>query len=225
MRALTPILVLLLPSCANLSMSRSGFLDDYEQLENAPEHEVTFIPDEVDLWISDEGHAFDSVYVEEITYLEPDETKHVPDAEGRARLEHVFGNYLRRHLGESFEVVEEPRPSSAIVRAAITDVNPSSVWINVVGVILAVPFDMGGISGEMEIRTADGDPVVAMTAVRDGTPFLVFECFQQYGHAYHGMQKWSKVLKEILDASARDPEPLAYESPGPGVAVAPAQPK
>ena len=56
---------------------------------------------------------------------------------------------------------------------------------------------MGGISGEMELQ--DGmskETLVAMVAHRDGSPFLIFECLMPYGHAQHGMKKWSKILAE-----------------------------
>ena len=98
-----------------------------------------------------------------------------------------------------FEIIDEPRPGAARVRLAITDVNPSSVWVNVVGIVLVVPPDMGGVSGEMEIVDAEtGERLVAMTATREGTPFLLIECFIRHGHACHGVKKWAGELSRLM---------------------------
>lgn len=198
------LLLFLLPSCASLSVSRSGFLDDYSRLERANDREVAFIPDEVWLWAAEE-HAIGSIYIEPVVYLQPEDTKHVPDEEGVEWLTTAFENYLRRGLDDSYEIVDEPRADTAIVRAAVTDVNPSNIWLNTVAVIVAVACDMGGVAGEIEVvSAATGERIAAMTAVRDGTPFLVIECFQRYGHAYHGMMKWGRELRDVLDERRRD---------------------
>ena len=77
--------------------------------------------------------------------------------------------------------------------------NPSNVWVNIVGIILVVPPDMGGISGEMEVvDSASGERLAAMTATREGTPFLVLECFTKHGHAHHGVKKWARDLACLL---------------------------
>ena len=89
------------------------------------------------------------------------------------------------------------------MRAAITDLDRSIVWINIVGIIVAVPVDYGGIAGELEIVDASGERMIAMAAHRDGTMFLVIECFMKWGHARHGMKKWAKLLARTVD-EARD---------------------
>ena len=187
-------------SCATLSMNESGFLEDYDRLENAPEQTVTFIPDEIQLYRDANRHSLDSLWIAPIEVRLTDDSDVELDDEDTRDLKQAFENYLKRNLGESYEIVDEPRESTGIVRAAITDVDPSSVLANIVGIILVVPFDMGGISAEMEITSSStGTAIVAMKACRGGTPFLVIECFQRWGHAYHGMHKWTLQLRELLD--------------------------
>ena len=83
--------------------------------------------------------------------------------------------------------------------------NPSNVPINIIGVIVALPVDMGGVSGEVELQDGgSGQRLLAMTAHRDGSPLLIFECLTTYGHARHGMKKWSKLLAKITRENRGD---------------------
>ncbi len=186
--------------CARLSMAETGFLADYSLLEPAPERTVAFVPDEVILYRAPGPRIVDSLLIEPVEIRPAEDAKIELSDDDRERLVNAFGNYLERNLGKSYPIVEEAGEHTAVVRAAITDVDPSSVLWNIVGIIVAVPVDMGGISGEVEIHHArTGDPLVMMKACRAGTPFLAVECFQRWGHAYHGMMKWSRELVDVLD--------------------------
>ena len=121
------------------------------------------------------------------------------DEDDEEHLTQAFEKRLRNALEDDFEIVGEPRPETLRIRAAITEADPSWVWLNIVGVILVVPPDMGGISAEVEVLDAlTGERLIAMTARRDGTVFLLLECFSTWGHARHGMKKWSRILASIL---------------------------
>lgn len=193
-------LVLLTTACANTQMGRTGFLDDYESLQPAPERHVWGVPDEIDLWVHPQlaEREYDAVVIDDVVY-QPHDGESVLDDDEREHLTDGFKMRLARELGESFEVLEAPRAGAVRVRAAIVDVNHSRPWLNIIGVILLVPPDMGGIAAEMEVLDAtSGERLVAMTATRDGTPFLLWETFFTWGHARHGMYKWGVELREIL---------------------------
>jgi hypothetical protein len=193
--------LLCLASCANLSVTQTGFLDDYDTLAEAPDHEVTFIPDEIELFQVDDlaERGYDAVLIEPAVYRPTADPRVGLEPEEIDELRADFDATLRETLGERFEIVEQPRPGAVRVRAAITDVATSNVPINVVMVILLVPTDMGGISGELELRDAMTDErLLAMSAYREGTPFLILECFSRFGHARHGMLKWSRKLRDLL---------------------------
>ena len=203
MRPFHPLLLALvasLASCANLSMPRTGFLDDYDSLESSAEHRVWGVPDEVDIWIAEDlAGKYDSVIVEPTVYELQDGAKHDPPAEKIASLTEFFDEELKRVLGRDLDIVTTPGPRTARVRAAISEVHPVNIWLNIVGLIVLVPPDMGGIAGELEIVDATtGSRQLAMTAVREGTPFLVLECFTKYGHARHGMYKWARLVRSEL---------------------------
>ena len=197
------VLAPLLASCANLSSPRTGFLDDYSTLERASEEEVWGVPDEIHLERApDLAGRFDAVIVDPVAYRAVEDPGHEPDADAIEGLRNDYRRILVDVLGEELEVVTVPGPRTARVRASIAEVNPSNIWINWLGVILVVPPDMGGISGELEVLDAStGERALAMTAVREGTPFLLFECFTKYGHARHGMKKWARGLRSMLAAS------------------------
>ena len=111
-----------------------------------------------------------------------------------------FHEILVNRFGDRYAVTESADSETLVLRTAITDVDHVLVWLNIVGVVLVVPPDMGGISGEMEILDgASGERLIAMAAHRDGTPFLIFECFTRFGHARHGMKKWAKLLLKSVE--------------------------
>jgi hypothetical protein len=186
--------------CAKMKLTQTGFLPDYSQLKAAPDKEVSGVPDEVLFYEANgvDWSKYQSVLIEPVVYR-PAEGAPELSAKQQAGLSEKFQHHFSKaYTKQGFTVVNKPGTDTIRVRAAYTDVNKSNVLINVVMVILAVPVDMGGISGEMELLDAStGEQLVAMTAHRDGTPFLLFECFTPFGHAKHGMKKWSRQLANI----------------------------
>ena len=198
------VVALLAGACAGTHMGQSGFLDDYSTLEPADQYLKASIPDDMLLYVHPEVHerGYDAVMIDPVVHVPLEGTKVHADEEDVEHLTRAFEERLRIVLGEEYEIVEEPRPGAVRIRAAITEADPSWVWLNVVGVILIVPPDMGGISAEIEVLDAmTGERLIAMTARRDGTVFLLIECFMTWGHARHGMKKWSHILRRILDGS------------------------
>ncbi|MFT5291473.1 MAG: hypothetical protein ACI8QS_002063 [Planctomycetota bacterium] len=192
---------LLLASCANVPLTETGFLGDYSDLKPAPEAEVWGIPDTVRLYRSpalDQG-AYDAVIVDASVWMPTDEHDHRPTDEKTAWLLEELSICLAKGLAEDFEIITTPRPGALRLRPAMTAVDPANVWINLVTLVLLVPVDMGGISGEFEVVDAmTGERVLAMDARREGNPFLFLEVFTTYGQARHGMWKWSRLLAEQL---------------------------
>lgn len=203
-------LLLLLGGCAaEVPMTHTGFLNDYAQLEPAPERTVAFVPDEIQLYRSARllrGERFRSVIVEPAVYRQAEGAVHHPADEDVAALTQFFTRQFEATLGQDFEIVSAPEPGSLRVRTAITALDPSQVLINVLTLIALVPFDMGGISGEIEVLDAvTGERIAAMTLCRAGTPFLVIECFSRYGHARHGIKKWAEELRQVLTEGSAAP--------------------
>ena len=200
-----PLLCLLLfaplTACANTQMGRSGFLTDYEALQPAPERLADSVPDDMLLYVHPElgDRDYDSVVIEPVVYVPVDGDPRPVDEDDAKHLGEAFESRLADVLGESFDVVDAPGPKSLRIRAAVTDANPSNVFLNVLGGVLLVPPDMGGASCELEVLDAgSNERLLAMTAKRDGTVFLLWECFFQWGHARHAMKKWAEEVHGIL---------------------------
>lgn len=187
--------------CANMEMTRSGFLQDYDQLEPSPERGVRFIPDEVDYYEAPETDwaRYSSVLVEPVEFRGGEDRAPDADEEDREAMADKFTQILRKTLGKDFTLVEQPGPDTLLVRAAVTDADCSNIWVNWAGLILVVPPDMGGISGELEVLDSEtGERLIAMTATREGTVFLLLECFSTWGHARHGMKKWARGIAQTM---------------------------
>jgi len=187
--------------CANVPLTETGFLVDYSALEPAPEAEVWGIPDSVRLYRSSrlDGNEYDAVYVEPAEWVPSPMSDFHPGEEKTRWLLEEFSDCLKKGLGEDFEVVDAPRAGALRVRPALTAVNPQNVLLNVIFFIALLPVDMGGISGEIEVVDAmSGERVLALSARREGNPFLWLEVFTRYGHARYGMWKWSRMLAGML---------------------------
>ena len=204
-----PLFLVFLPACAGLAVPDTGFLANRDQLEPAPDRDVRWIPDEMELFV-DEGALpgeYDSVLIEPTAYDPVAEPKHEPSAEKIASLREHFDETLSETLSEHYTIVEVPGPRTLRVRASIAEVNPSNVLVNILGLILVFPPDMGGIACELEaVDATTGERRVGMAAHRDGTAFLLIECFTKYGHARHGMKKLTEELLDTLRGPATEPE-------------------
>jgi hypothetical protein len=202
------VLLVLLPACAGLSVPDSGFLADRDQLQPAPEYDAFCIPDDVEL-DTDEAALpgdYDSVLIEPTVWTPNEEPKHEPSEKKQASLAEDFDEWLERILDDRYTIVEEPGPRTLRVRASIAEVNPGNVLINIIGLLVLFPPDMGGIACEIEaVDSVTGERRVGLAARRDGGIFLLFECFTTYGHARHGMKKLSQVL--LAELQGPDPAP------------------
>lgn len=207
-RLTQPLLValtVLSASCANMGQTQTGFLGDYSGLQEAPEREAWGVPDDILLETTPafeavvSGAGVQAVMVDEVVYLPVEGAKYVASEASARALTEWSTNRMRQELGKRFEIVDEAGPGTVTVRMAITDLNPQNLWINIVGVIVAVPPDMGGISGELEVvDSVSGARLVAMTATREGTPFHILEAFTKHGHACHSVKKWGRDLGRLL---------------------------
>ena len=192
----------LLSSCAGVPLTESGFLGDYSQVLPNKDLQVWGIPDGVRIYRSDklDSGGYDAIHVEPAVWLPSDQHHHRPSEKKSSELAAQFSDCLRKGLGKDFEVVDAPRRGALTVRPALTAVDPSRWWINIPAIVFAVPLDMGGLSGEIEVvDSISGERVLAMTARRESNIFLLFEFFDgNYGQVRHGMWKWSRLLAKQL---------------------------
>ncbi len=209
-RSLAVVAACLLPSvlsaCANLGVTDTGFLAQRSDLAPAPFHEVWGVPDEVYEVISPvvEWSTYGAVWIDEVVYRPTDPARTTVTAEEQLALTDEFRATLARRLVDEgrFTLASGPGRGVLRLRAAITDVETQTPWVNWVMVVLLVPTSLGGIAGEFELRDAVSDErLAAFAAVREGTPFLMLECFSRFGHAGHGMWKWAGMIGDVTSAA------------------------
>lgn len=179
----------------------SGFLTEFDRLQDASDREVAFIPDAVRYWEASgiDWAGYTQVLVEPVEWRPVGSRAQRVGAHDAAKLCADFEGILRDRLGRDLRVVDVVQPGTLAVRAAVTDVATSNVLLNIVALIVLFPVDMGGIRGEIELVDATTrEPLAALAAYREGTPLLLLECFSRYGHARHGMRKWARMLDRTL---------------------------
>ncbi len=150
------LLIAALASCASTSMPRTGFLENYDQLQPAPARTVTFIPDSVDLYLHPglEAKSYRSLIVEPVEWRPIEGSETALSQDKAQKLTRYYARKMRAALARDFEIVEAPRGDTVRLRAAITEVDRSNVWVNSLAFILLFPVDMGGIAGELEVVDA-----------------------------------------------------------------------
>lgn len=189
-------------SCANTELTRTSFLADRDALIPAPEHEVAWIPDGVELFIDEDADLSSITHLvlaPVIFDFSQTGVETLPSQADQDYLIEEFASALREELSEEFAISSEEGEDTLLLRVALTDVDEEWVWLNILGLILVVPPDMGGISCELEVvESRTGKRVLAMAARREGTVFLLLEAFHEWGHAKHGMEKWAKLLHSEL---------------------------
>lgn len=189
-----------LGACANMPLTESGFLSSYEELAPAEERLVWGVPDAMLLvrHAELETTSFRAVHVAPVRFVPTGERAAALEEDDRRQLREHLERALREELGRELELAEAPGPGVLTLRAAVTDAEPITPWVNWVMVVLLVPTSYGGISGEMELLDDQGRRLAAMTAAREGTAFLLLECFDRWGHARHSAEKWAAEWRRIL---------------------------
>ncbi len=198
---------LLSASCSSLQpTTETGFLQGgYASLRPAPEQQVWGIPDEVLLDFTEElrgrieAGRIQEIYVEPVVYRPVEDPRYQPGDAAARRLEGYATRKMRNALADDFTVVDEPTSGSITVRLALTDMVAVNVWVNSIMTVLLFPVDPGAVSGELEIVDSQtGERLLAMTATRGSTPFLMLEAFNHHGHVRHGIKKWSRMTARML---------------------------
>lgn len=190
----------LFSGCANTRVARTDFLRESHNLEPAPEKEVAFIPDTVEIHkpLRQGWDRYRGLLIEPIS-LQLQPGTHEPDEKDLDRLAKAFHRGVSGGLEDHFEFRDAPGPDTLRLRVNVIEVNPQNIWINILGIVILLPPDMGGISAEFEVTDSQTDEILfSMAARRDGSPLLILEAFTKYGHARYGMWKWSRLLRDCL---------------------------
>lgn len=190
-----------LAGCSSVQPTRSGFFADYDSL--AP------LDGDTDVLVASAANVdwrrFDSFVLEPIT-VDARATAAAPDEV--AALRDDFAVHLRDELSVCLRPTDGPGPNTLRIRAALTDVDDASPWLNVPTLLLlGLPLDNGGASAEIAVLGPDGALLHRESSAATGSVLAFWNVFGHYGFTRWGIEGLAEGLTErIAAAQARSAE-------------------
>ncbi|MDY6987537.1 MAG: DUF3313 domain-containing protein [Thermodesulfobacteriota bacterium] len=179
----------------------SGFLGDYSSFRTDPEDPDIFFYEKPGV----DWKRFKSLQIDPIlVYYKPDARDRQIDPNTLKKMTDYFGTALVKAVEDKYPVVTEPGPHVLRIRAAITELDPSNVLVNVVTSVALLSVDMGGAAMEAEFLDSEtGERLAAIVHKRMGTPIDMVGSYSKWGHAKAAFDYWARELRKGLDG----PEP------------------
>lgn len=156
--------VLALSGCIRMHPTRSGFLSDYSQLQQVDRHDRQRVA-AADM---DALDAVDSFYIEPIEWLADDLGQPSSSPQRAEEIRTALYEALVRKLAGIRPIVDEPGPATARVRAAVTGVQESKPFANLLLTALSGPVFNGAAAAEIEILDPTGTQIVAESVAIHG---------------------------------------------------------
>ncbi len=180
------------------SVTTSGFLGDYSQLEtsetnkNIMEYEKPGVN-----WKQYKRLMVDPIVVD---YHPSTKSRRVKPAE-LVKLTDFFHEKIVKAVDDAYPVTNTPAPDVLRIRVCITDIDPTNTSVNVATSVVAfVPLDMGGAGMEAEfIDSVTKERLFAAMEQRKGVPVNVMEGMSKFSHAKGAFKYWAKELRKQLD--------------------------
>ena len=177
----------------------SGFLGDYSGFRTDPDEPDIFYYEKPGVdWQRFKRLQIDPILV----YYKPDAKDKPIDPNTLKKMTDYFGNALVKAVEDKYPVVSESGADVLRIRAAITELNPSNVLVNVVTSVALFAVDMGGAAMEAEFLDSEtGERLAAIVHKRVGTPIDMVGSYSKWGHAKAAFDYWARELRKGLDAS------------------------
>ena len=180
------------------SVTTSGFLGDYSQLEpwegnkNIMEYQKPGVN-----WKQYKRLMVDPIVVD---YHPSTKSRRVKPHE-LVKLTDFFHEKIVKAVDDAYPVTNTPAPDVLRIRVCITDIDPTNTAVNVAtSVAVFVPLDMGGAAIETEfIDSVTNERVFAAMEQRKGVPVNLMEGMTKYSHAKGAFKYWAKELRKWLD--------------------------
>jgi hypothetical protein len=195
------ITVLLITAACGVGIRKEpgGFLGDYSQFKPDPEYDgmLTYEKPGTD-WSRFTKLEIDPVLV----FIKPGAKDRELDPEAQKMMADYFRNAVVKAVEDLCPVVDRPGSDVLRIRAAITEVIPANVALNVLsGAALMIPVDMGGAAMEAEfLDSMTGERLGAVVHKRVGTPLDMVGGYTKWGHAKAAFDYWAQELRKSLEA-------------------------
>ena len=191
--------------CAvGLRKEPSGFLGDYSSFAaDAEEPDVFYYEKSGVDWKRFKRLQIDPVLV---YYKQGAENRQI-DPGTLKKMTDYFRTALVKAVEDKYPVVSDQGPDVLRIRAAITELIPSNVVVNVLTSVALLPVDMGGAAMEAEfLDSVTGERLGAIVHKRMGTPIDMVGGYSKWGHAKAAFDYWAKELRKGLDEANQGPE-------------------
>jgi len=205
--------ILFLCGCAaKMKLTQTGFLADYDQLVQSETFKGMRI-------YKNKAIDINKTYTKII--VAPVEIRLSPAAEKRftaeeqEKLTTYFHESLQKKLAAGFELTQEPGPGVLLLRAAITDLLPNKVYLNLHWSTTLLGGGIGGASIEAELVDSESkERVLAFIDAKKGKKLKYTKGLTKWGHTKEVLDKWADILVENLNTLQEEPQTKA-ESQGP----------
>lgn len=180
--------------CSSVQPTRSGFFADYEAFAPLDGDDSVLVAPVADV----DWRRYDSFVVEPVVVDE--RAAAVAPAEVAA-LRDDFARYLRDELADCLRPVDVAGARTVRIRAALTDLDDASPWLNVPTLLLVgLPFDNGGASAEIVVLGPDGAVLHRESSAATGSVMAFWNVFGHYGFTRWGLEGLAEGLTARIAA-------------------------
>jgi hypothetical protein len=194
------LLALLLAGACGSAPKGSGFLGDEDVYASL---QPSDFDSDVLVWRSPtaEPGSYDAFLVDPVAvHLNEDGRERDLDPKETDALAAHFRQQLEEQLGKGYSVVEGPGPRVMRIRAALTDVDPNTVALNILPQTVIMGFGIGGATMEAEFLDAEsGARLAAVMADASGTRYKYLNGLSEWGHAQEVLDYWAEMIRERMD--------------------------
>ena len=181
-----------------MEITETGFLSGYSGLKEDEELGGLRIYKNPDINISG---RYSKVLIAPIQFkLDPTVKEHEMDFEDRWKLFEYFHERLTKNLLKNYEITDEPGESVLLFRAAVTDVLPNKVYLNLHWSTTLIGGGIGGASLEAEVvDSLTNERIMSFVDARKGRKLNYTKGLTKWGHTKEVLGMWADIMVENLD--------------------------
>ena len=190
-------------SIKQMELTESGFLSGYSGLEEDEELEGMRVYKNPDVNIVE---RYSKILVAPVEFkLDPTVKEHEMKYEDRKKLADYFHKQLNEGLLKNYELVDAPGADVLLLRAAITDVLPNKVYLNLHWSTTLIGGGIGGASLEAEmVDSLTGEQMLSFVDARKGKKLNYTKGLTKWGHTKEVLGMWAEHIVNNLDQLKED---------------------
>ena len=196
-----------LTGCATkeVKLTETGFLSSYADLQADMESQGMYIYRNPDVKIAE---RYSKILIAPVQFqFDPTVKGHKMTDEDRDKLADHFIEKLEEGLAKNYLIVDAPGEDVLLLRAAVTDILPNNVWLNIHWTTTMMGGGIGGASLEAEVvDSLTGKRIMSFVDAKKGkklTQKLTIPNYAKgltkWGHTKEVLKVWADIMVENLD--------------------------